>query len=176
MSTNVTKLIVMGLDNAGKTSIILSLTKKANLLDFCSIKPTQGLNIVNIDDDPYMKFNIWDFGGQEGYRGDYFKKMDDYLVDVERFIYVIDTQDPERYELALQYLTDLIQTLKNSQKKLELSIFLHKCDPSFDLENTFHNRIQVKLIDIIRKIIPSQFKFKIFKTSVYTVFKKKIVE
>ncbi len=168
--------MVMGLDNAGKTSIILSLTKKANLLDFCSIKPTQGLDIINIDDDPYMKFNVWDFGGQEAYRSDYFGKLDEYLVDVDRLIYVIDTQDAERFELALNYLADLIKAIQNSEKKVDFSIFLHKCDPSLDLEIAFHNRIQVELIDKIKKLIPSHFKSKIFKTSVYTVFKKKIVE
>lgn len=166
----------MGLDNAGKTSIILSLTKKANLLDFCSIKPTQGLNIVNIDDNPYMKFNVWDFGGQEAYREDYFKKLEQHLIDVDRFIYVIDAQDTERYDLALKYLTDLVKAIQSYQKKVDFSIFIHKCDPSLDLETAFHNHIQIGLIDKIKKTIPSNFNSKIFKTSVYTVFKKKIVE
>lgn len=166
----------MGLDNAGKTSIIISLTKKANLLSFCNIKPTQGLDIVNINDDPYMKFNIWDFGGQETFRKEYLEKFDDYFIDVDRFIYVIDAQDDARYELALTFLMNIIKELQDRRIKLDFSIYIHKCDPTLDMEIAFHNRIQHDLIDKINKIIPSSFKCKIFKTSVYTVFKKNIVK
>ncbi|NVM55719.1 MAG: GTP-binding protein [Candidatus Helarchaeota archaeon] len=176
MSKSVTKLLIMGLDNAGKTSIILSLTKKANLLSFCSLNPTAGLNIVNIDDDPNMKFNIWDFGGQKAYRDEYLQKLDEYITEADRMIYVIDAQDNERYELALTYLKNIIKILQNQRQKLDFSVFLHKCDPNLDMEISFHNRVKHELIDKIKKLMPSGIKYKIFKTSVYTVFKKKLVD
>ncbi|NVM30732.1 MAG: 50S ribosome-binding GTPase [Candidatus Helarchaeota archaeon] len=178
MSKDTTKLLIMGLDNAGKTSIILSLTKKANLLSFCSVTPTQGLNIVNIDENPHMKFNIWDFGGQQAFREEYIQKLAEgkYLQGVDRMIFVIDAQDPERYDLALRYLEKILKILQDLQQKLDFSIFIHKCDPSLDMEHSFHNRIKYELINKIKKTIPSGFKYKIFKTSVYTVFKKKLVE
>ena len=123
-----------------------------------------------------MKFNIWDFGGQEAYRNDYLTKLDEYLIDVDRLIYVIDAQDAERYELALKYFADLIKTMKNQKKQCDFSIFIHKCDPYFDMDHSFHTRIQNELINKIKKLISSNIKYKIFKTSVYTVFKKKLVQ
>ena len=96
------KILVMGLDNSGKTSIILSLKKDTNLLSYYSLQPTQGLNITNIEDQG-VTYNIWDFGGQEQYRQDYLINFEKHIQGVNRVIYVIDVQDSERYEIALQY-------------------------------------------------------------------------
>ena len=39
------KILIMGLDNSGKTSILISLSKDSNILSYCSIKPTIGCDI-----------------------------------------------------------------------------------------------------------------------------------
>ena len=43
------KILIMGLDNSGKTSILLSLRKDTNLLSYCALKPTLGIDIKKFD-------------------------------------------------------------------------------------------------------------------------------
>ena len=39
------KILVLGLDNSGKTSIVLALKGNENLLSYYSLKPTKGIQI-----------------------------------------------------------------------------------------------------------------------------------
>lgn len=121
----------MGLDKAGKTSILLSLEKNTNLLSYCSLKPTPGINIVNLE-DINSQFSIWDFGGQAQYRADYLENMDKYITGVDKIIFVLDVQDIERYELALQYLKDIVDCIKINEQNIDFSVFLHKFDPNLE--------------------------------------------
>jgi len=165
----------MGLENSGKTSIIFSLTRNTNLLDYCSLKPTIDINRVSYD---YLgnRFSIWDFGGQERYREKYIKDIKDHLNGIDKFIYVIDVQDREKYELALKYLEKIVENLKKIEGKFEMLVFLHKFDPNLkELEDYSDDKINTLLIDKIEKIIPSVFNSKIFKTTIYTVFQKSLV-
>ena len=115
----------MGLDNSGKTSILLSLQKKVNLLSYYSLKPTPGVNIVTIEKQD-TRFHIWELGGQQQYRDEYLQNLEKYIQEANKFIYVIDVQDTNRYEMALQYFTDIFKLIKQgNRKKLQLSIFLH---------------------------------------------------
>ena len=61
------KIVLMGLDNVGKTSIVLCLKGVKNLSAFSAIKPTRGFEI-NTFNTLGSDFNIWDFGGQERFR------------------------------------------------------------------------------------------------------------
>jgi small GTP-binding protein len=166
------KIILIGLDNSGKTSILLSLTRNSNLLSYYSLKPTTGLNIVNYNDSDAI-FNIWDFGGQEQYRKEYLKKLDQYL-DADKIIFVIDIQDTDRYELALSYLAEVVKALLQKNLRIEFSLFLHKFDPGLERQINFSDeRIQLNLISKIQKFFPADYPFDVFKTTIYTVFQKK---
>ncbi|MFX1297036.1 MAG: ADP-ribosylation factor-like protein [Promethearchaeota archaeon] len=169
-----TKILIMGLDNSGKTSIVLSLSQNTDLPSYCRLKPTQGANIVTIEENN-LKFNIWDLGGQKEYRLEYLDNLDKYLYEVDRFIYVIDVQDAERYDIALQYLKSVIEGFKNKYKGVDFSIFLHKYDPIFEMRSNFNKNVDEKLIKPIKKLIPSDCNCKIYRTSIYTVFKKNLV-
>ena len=145
----INKILIMGLDNSGKTSIILSLRKNTNLLSFFGLKPTQGLNVENFEVDDQI-FNIWDFGGQEKYRNEYIEKWEKYSKDIDRIIYVIDVQDKDRYELSLQYLEYIIESLNKDKIKPDFSIFIHKLDPNVrDSDEFSHKNINSSLIDKI---------------------------
>ena len=110
MEDKIKKVLIMGLDNSGKTSIVLCLKGVKNLLSFYSLNPTKGISINKfraLDSN----FNIWDFGGQEQFRGDYLKNFNKHIVGTNKIIYVIDVQDIERYELSLNYLKSIINLL-----------------------------------------------------------------
>lgn len=57
------RLLVLGLDNAGKTTII----KKFNGEDIDKISPTLGFNIKSLEYESF-KLNVWDIGGQKTIR------------------------------------------------------------------------------------------------------------
>jgi len=62
------KIVVTGLDNAGKTSLLIALEKKfAYESDLKKLKPTVR---INRDNFTFLNQKIvrWDFGGQEKYR------------------------------------------------------------------------------------------------------------
>jgi ADP-ribosylation factor-like protein 2 len=52
------RLLILGLDNAGKTTIL----KKFNGEDIEKISPTLGFNIKTLHYQDY-KLNVWDVGG-----------------------------------------------------------------------------------------------------------------
>jgi ADP-ribosylation factor family len=51
-------LLVLGLDNSGKTTILKKLSDE----DITHIMPTQGFNIKSLMHDGF-KLNVWDIGG-----------------------------------------------------------------------------------------------------------------
>ena len=55
--------MILGLDNAGKTSILKAIAKE----DIQKISPTKGFNVkvVTLDN---IKFVVWDLGGQVAIR------------------------------------------------------------------------------------------------------------
>ena len=67
------KLLVLGLDNAGKTTILKKLSQE-------EIKPTptQGFNIKTLVHEDF-RLNVWDIGGQKAIRqywNNYFDNVD----------------------------------------------------------------------------------------------------
>ena len=167
MSLEKVKILILGLKSSGKTSIVYSLQKKINLLNFINLKPTRGINKIDFEEGD-TKFYIWDFGGQESYRKDYLERMDRYFNEAKKFIYVIDIQEQELYDNSLGFLEDIILILKNKELYVSISIFLHKYDPDLEIAE----EIPINLVKKIEALIPQKFKFKIFKTSIYTVFRK----
>ena len=57
------RILVLGLDNAGKTTILKSLANE----DISTITPTEGFNIKNLTHEKF-KLNVWDIGGQRALR------------------------------------------------------------------------------------------------------------
>ena len=172
------KILIIGLENSGKTSILLSLKEDTNLLSYTSLKPTRGVNIETIDTKE-SQLIVWDMGGQEKYRKDHLNKFDRYLVGAESIIFLIDVQDLEKYDIALEYLKKVIDELKRSEVSVKISIFLHKYDPNLSHKKGFEHIddiIKSKLISKIDEILTLDFDFRIFRTSIYTVFEKLLIK
>jgi len=166
------KIVLLGLDNSGKTSIVKCLKGVKNLASFNAPKPTRGYKINRFNMFG-TNFSIWDFGGQDTYRDELFVNFKENIKKTDKIIFVIDIQDQERYEISLEYFTKLVSLIKKNQILIELSIFLHKYDPDLESINKEINEETIeKLIEKINEKIPSDIPYKIFKTSIYTVFQK----
>lgn len=53
------RILILGLDNAGKTTIVKKLSEE----DITSITPTQGFNVKSLTHGDF-KLNMWDIGGK----------------------------------------------------------------------------------------------------------------
>ncbi len=166
------KILVMGLENSGKTSIIFNILGKDNLLDYFKISPTKGFSIQNVEKGN-SKFILWEFGGQEASIREYMKNFKDNTIDVEEVFYVIDIQDADKYDKALEYLKMIIDNLIILDLSIEFTIFLHKNDHDlFEKFPSLSDLTVENLILKIKEIIPSNFYFEIYKTAIYTVLDK----
>lgn len=93
------RLLVLGLDNSGKTTILKKLSDE----DITHIMPTQGFNIKSLMRDGF-KLNVWDIGGQKSIRP-YWRN---YYDQTDALIYVIDSADRRRMDEAGVELTQLL--------------------------------------------------------------------
>ncbi|MBD3353692.1 MAG: hypothetical protein GF364_19565 [Candidatus Lokiarchaeota archaeon] len=168
------KILVLGLDNGGKTSIILSLNENSTIQSLSNILPTFGLKFKEYTEDN-ENYYIWDFGGQKRYRDDYLRTFSEKLAETKQLIYVFDVQDLERYTIALNYFQKILEHI--SEFDFELLVYLHKYDPYLE-ENPYHeiNKSILKLIEDIKKAIPEGLNYKIFKTCILTSLRKLPVE
>lgn len=80
------RILLLGLDNAGKTSILIQYKEKTFMP---AAVPTIGLNIEQLE---YMGFNLtfWDVGGQA------VRLWKHYFDSINAIIYVVDSTDKER--------------------------------------------------------------------------------
>ncbi|MHA1130749.1 MAG: ADP-ribosylation factor-like protein [Candidatus Helarchaeota archaeon] len=120
------KLVLAGLDQAGKTSILNILNRNYNLMD--SIKPTVGINLskITVLGIPIVNF---DLGGQTKYRQGYLTQSQ-YFDYTDSLFYVIDAFNAIRYEEALQYFKDIIEIFDTFDKKPKIVLCIHKIDPN----------------------------------------------
>merc|ERR1711965_920556 len=83
------RILMLGLDNSGKTSILKRLSDE----DITHIMPTQGFNIKSLMHEGF-KLNVWDIGGQKSIRP-YWRN---YFDQTDALVYVIDSADRRRME------------------------------------------------------------------------------
>eukprot|EP00434_Breviolum_minutum_P005699 symbB.v1.2.005021.t1/scaffold288.1/size478366/51 len=93
------RILVLGLDNAGKTTIL----KKMSDEDITHIMPTQGFNIKSLVQDNF-KLNVWDIGGQREIR----PYWSNYFENTDALVYVIDSSDRRRLEESGKELAELL--------------------------------------------------------------------
>lgn len=164
------KILVTGLGNTGKSSIILSLQNIRDLSQFTQQEPTRGINQVPITNQDQI-FSLWDVGGQNDNREDFLNNIEDKIMGTEKIIYVIDVKNQVKYDEAINYLKRIIAGLKKINLIIPISVFLHKFDPGYKLNASELNR----LVTLIKSQFPPYFEYDIHKTTIFTVFKNTIL-
>jgi len=161
------KIIIAGLDNAGKTSILTALNKKYDFhKDIISLTPTirveyQATEFLN------NRIVFWDMGGQEQYRKLYQKKQELYFADTDLLVYIIDIQDTKRIGTTLAYLDMILHNFKKHKMDVPLIISFHKFDPEFRGNEKMVDQSE-ELREIILKKYPS-FKILFQTTSIFDI-------
>ncbi|CDJ41661.1 ADP-ribosylation factor domain-containing protein, putative [Eimeria tenella] len=111
------RVLMLGLDNAGKTSILYRL----HLGDVVTTVPTVGVNLETLQ-YKNISFEVWDLGGQTGVRP-YWRC---YFSDTDAVIYVVDSTDRDRMGVAKHELYALLD--EDELRKSLLLIFANKQD------------------------------------------------
>merc|ERR1711990_1162090 len=114
---NEARILVLGLDNSGKTTILKAMSDE----DATNIMPTQGFNIKSLTQDGF-KLNVWDIGGQREIRP-YWKN---YYENTDGMVYVVDSSD----EVRLGECSEELQSLMKEEllANVPLLVFANKQD------------------------------------------------
>ncbi|MFO8019171.1 MAG: ADP-ribosylation factor-like protein [Promethearchaeia archaeon] len=164
------KIVVAGLDNAGKTAILSKLGGKLGINNLASLKPTKGVDRKQIKEKDLNLF-ILDMGGQSEYRKRYMNKPENYFIATDLLLYVVDVQDPDKFDESFEYFQKIIDTLLILEECPYFLIFIHKYDP--DLRNDPEIQLNVELLkDTIKDLFEKQdqeFEYEIYTTSIYSL-------
>lgn len=104
------RILILGLDNAGKTTILYRL----QVGEAVTTIPTIGFNVETIT-YKNIKFQVWDLGGQTSIRP-YWRC---YYANTDAIIYVVDSSDRDRMGIAKEELFAMLD-----EKELKDSILL----------------------------------------------------
>lgn len=165
------KVVIAGLDNAGKTSLIIALEQiygfEASLQN---LPPTLGIKYYERD---YFgrKILYWDFGGQVEFRMKYLQnKM--YFNATQVLYFLIDIQDEERFEDSCRYLNDILEVLKEQDydTRIPIMICFSKSDKEI-IENPsflFENRTEM-IKNLFHAAYPT-YLFDFYSCSIYDLY------
>ena len=116
-SSSPTKILILGLDGAGKTTIMYKLKLNETVMSV----PTIGFNMEQLQ-YKNLKFNCWDIGGQSKIRS----LWKHYYENTDCVIFVLDASDEERLELAKETIFGLIR--EDELKNCPVLVFANKMD------------------------------------------------
>jgi Ras-related GTP-binding protein A/B len=170
------KILIVGLDQAGKTSILNILNQKYNLMD--DLKPTIGIERSEIK---ILGISIisWDLGGQERFREEYLKNLK-IFEKTDTLMFVIDVLHATRYEEALEYYSNILAIFDKVEIKPKVVLLFHKVDPNLiDEPETLEMLTEVKELFLAKSedYSPTIFLTSIFdRKSIIDAFSKSLQE
>ncbi|CAH8480916.1 unnamed protein product [Dicrocoelium dendriticum] len=127
------RILLLGLDNAGKTTILKQLASE----DINQTTPTLGFNIKSVHSQGF-KLNVWDIGGLQRIRP-YWRN---YFENTDVLVYVIDSSDKERLGETGQELAELLTEEKLSG--VPVMVFANKQDlPTAESADRISNRLDL---------------------------------
>ncbi|TET55852.1 MAG: hypothetical protein E3J52_12785 [Promethearchaeota archaeon] len=165
------KVVVAGLDFAGKTSLINRLINDYNYNDLANLEPTIGANVEEYQSDK-LDLILWDLGGQKDHVDEYLASPERFFIQVDILIFVIDSQDDVRYLEAVKYLKDITDILEFLKENPFIVVLLNKAD--FDIREDPDFQIKLEyLADKISEIFKKSenpWNFEIIPTSIYNYY------
>ncbi|KAI5187242.1 ADP-ribosylation factor 3 [Nematocida homosporus] len=119
------KVLMVGLDNAGKTTILYTFQAKGLTASVDEITvPTVGFNVENIKVGG-VTITVWDIGGQKKIRS----LWGFYADGLSGLVYVIDIEDRTRWESAVEELKKILdKDAESSRERYPVLILANKID------------------------------------------------
>jgi len=133
------KILMIGLDNGGKTSILAILQDKFSIIK--SLLPTRGVKREKLDFFGYPILS-WDLGGQVQYREKlYFNRPELFFTEADLVLYVIDTQDNDRFAEAANYFRQVLKALIELNEFPPIHVVLSKSDKDIRTSLEWQNNV-----------------------------------
>lgn len=111
------RILMVGLDAAGKTTILYKL----KLGEIVTTIPTIGFNVETVE-YKNISFTVWDVGGQDKIR----PLWRHYFQNTQGLIFVVDSNDRERADEAREELSKMLQ--EDELREAVLLVFANKQD------------------------------------------------
>jgi len=115
------RILVIGLDNSGKTTLVNHLKPKKALTT--EVVPTVGFSVEEFSKNN-LNFTVFDMSGQGRYRS----LWENYYRDVEAIIFVIDCTDKIRMCVAKNELDELLSHDDLVNLNIPILFFANKMD------------------------------------------------
>jgi GTPase SAR1 family protein len=133
------KLLMIGLDNGGKSSILAVLQDRFSIIK--SLLPTRGVKREKLDFFGYPIIS-WDLGGQVQYREKlYFNRPELFFTEVDLVLYVVDTQDSERFIESANYFRQVLKSLSELNEFPPILVVLSKSDQDLRITREWQNNV-----------------------------------
>ncbi|MHA1776438.1 MAG: hypothetical protein DRO88_10855 [Promethearchaeia archaeon] len=161
------KIALMGLDNAGKTSILTTMRKKFDISEeIKGIKPTLKVERSNFQFLNHIIYSA-DYGGQKKYLDEYLAHKTRYLSSIDLLFFVVDIQDSLRFQESIDFLKEILDYFEEIDNKSPIVILYHKTDPKLREDPTIlHNQEQyTELLQPFLEKHPMHF----YNTSIYDI-------
>jgi len=95
------RIVMLGLDNAGKTTILYKL----KMGEVVQTTPTIGFNVETVT-RKNISFSVWDVGGQDQIRG----LWRHYFLNTQAVVFVVDSNDTTRLKEARDELWKVLES------------------------------------------------------------------
>lgn len=116
---NEPRVLILGLDNAGKTTILNALGEAEEKPTAAPEGPTQGFNIMDLNRNG-QRAKLCDLGGQRALR-DYWQ---DYYANTDCIMFVVDSSDIRRMEEAHTSFAEVLEGVP----RVPVLVFANKQD------------------------------------------------
>jgi len=114
------KILMLGLDAAGKTTILYKLKLGENVTTI----PTVGFNVEGIETVNNVRMTVWDVGGQDKIR----RLWNYYFMGSHAVVFVVDSQDRTRIDEAREELEKIITNDEVRRTCSTLLVYANKQD------------------------------------------------
>ena len=164
------KVVVVGLDNAGKSAILSQFGGRLGINDLKGLQPTKGVERKHLKvEESEIDLFLWDLGGQVQYRNKYIQNPEKYFLKTDLLIYVIDVQDPDRFPESFEYFEEILEILQILEEDPFVMVYIHKYDP--DLKGEPEVLLNIELLkDNLNQLLNEHgFDYEAYLTSIYSL-------
>jgi Ras-related GTP-binding protein A/B len=127
------KILILGLEEAGKTSIYEVIFEGKQWWEVKNLYPTRGIQRHKQGSRLY----IWDLGGQRSYLKEYHKKAEEIFSSTTALIYVVDGADPESFKRSREEFEWALEKVKEFSPNAFIHCLIHKMDKFSNPKDTF---------------------------------------
>lgn len=165
------KVVIAGLDYAGKTSLLNRMMNDYNYNDMINLEPTVGANVEEYQSDK-LDLVLWDLGGQKDHIEEYIESPEKFFINVDVLIFVFDSQDDLRYDEAINYLKGILEILGFLNENPYFVLLLNKADSDVVDDPDFQIKLEYLTDKLSNLFMESEksWNFEIIPTSIYNFY------